>query len=217
MRFNHLLQNCPFFIVPVSFNREPRLPHPSDLPLPRHLSSCLLWIKYISLREKKYTRGPFLFGMPSPHLSVFLLSGSILQRLAGTGMFLLFSGASSTGQRFGRAGNPLTLLNRNHHFLLFPLVSLFSPCLVCIGELSLGFSRTVSQLAGIPLLFSSTFMGLPITFIFLIFILLAFLCSGKQKPFFLYCSLVSLIALTSFYLMLMAYFPFLWEKPHEAF
>ena len=153
-------------------------------------------------------RGLFLLGCLFLILSFLFLTGSILERLGGAGIFLFALGLLIRAKDGEEQEISVLFLTVTVTFCFF-LFYLFSPPFWHIlREFSLGFSQTVSRGAGIQILLSSTFIGLPITVIFLIFILFAFLCSEKKRPFLFYLSLVFTLALTSCYLMVMAYAPF---------
>ena len=140
-------------------------------------------------------------------VSIFFFNGSILYRLVGTGIFLFSMELILKGKGSEEREIPLLLITLTiyFYFLLFYLYS--PPIWYGMKEFSLYFSNKISKLTGIPILFSSTFLGLPTIFLFLIFILISFLCSGKKKPRLFFLSLASLPVLSGCYLILMGNFP----------
>ena len=170
---------------------------------------CLIFYGLIIFPfDKRTEKGSLLFsGSLLLIISIFFFSGSILHRLVGAGIFLFSMGLllKSKGSEEGEI--PLLLITLTVYFysLLYYLYS--PPIWYGMKKVSLSFSRIASTLAGVPTLFSSTFLGLPITFLFFIFILITFLCSGKKRPVFFSLSLVSLIILSGCYLALIGDFP----------
>lgn len=161
--------------------------------------------------------GLFFSGSLLMLISIFFFSGDILYRLAGTGIFLFSLGLLLKSKDSEEREIPLLLLTVTIYFYL-SLFYLYSPPIwYAMREISLYLSGIVSKLAGVPILFSSTFLGLPITFLFLTFILVSFLCSDKKKPFFFFLSLVSLIALSGCYLVLVGDFPVLGKSIIKLF
>ncbi len=157
----------------------------------------------------RITRGGLFFaGCLVLIVSLFFLNGTILQRLAGTGIFLFALGRLVQAKGADEQEIPILVLTvtATFYFFLFYLYS--PPAWYVLREFSLGFSQAVSQVAGSSLLYSSTFMGFPITVIFCVFIILAFFNSGRKRSLFFYLSFISVPILTGFYLMVMAYFPF---------
>jgi len=151
--------------------------------------------------------GLFFSGCLLLILSIPFFGSSILPRLAGTGIFLFSMGLLLKSKGSEEKEIPLLLVTVAIYFY-FSLLYLYSPpAWYAMREISLYFSSIVSNLSGFPVLLSSTFFGLPVTFLLLIFIIVSFFCSGKKKPIFFLLSLVFLIVLNSYYLILTGYFP----------
>ena len=124
------------------------------------------------------------------------------------GDFSLCPGASCPGKGCRRTGNPVTLLNRNRHFLFFPLLSFFSSSLVCAtGTLSWLFPSSQPACRDASSLFFYL-CGVTHSCYLPLFYSYRFFISAKKRPLFFYLSLISVPVLTAFYLMVMAYRPF---------
>ncbi|MDX1779340.1 MAG: hypothetical protein R3339_10710, partial [Thermodesulfobacteriota bacterium] len=107
------------------------------------------------------TKGLFILGLLLLIFSFLFLNGSILQRLGGTGIFLFSLGLLIKAKDAEEQEISLLFLTVTVTFCFF-LFYLFSPPFWHIlREFSLGFSHTVSRVAGISILLSSTFIGLP--------------------------------------------------------
>lgn len=139
--------------------------------------------------------------------SIFFFSGPILTRLVGTGIFLFSMGLLLKGKGSEEREMPLLVLTVVCYFYFYIMYLYSPPVWYGMRGISLVFSRIISTLTAFPILLSSTFSGIPLTFLFLIFITVFFLCSGKKKPLFFFLSLVSLIVLNSYYLILTGYLP----------
>ncbi|MCK5010054.1 MAG: hypothetical protein KAS98_06190, partial [Deltaproteobacteria bacterium] len=151
--------------------------------------------------------GLFFLGCLLLIASIFFFSGPILARLVGTGIFLFSMGLLLKSKGSEEREIPLLILAVTCYFYFYQIYLYSPPVWYGMRETSLSFSRIVSNVTGFPVLLSSTFSGIPITFLFLIFIILFFFCSGKKKPLFFFLSLVSLIVLNSYYLILTGYLP----------
>jgi len=158
-------------------------------------------------RQDTKERGLLFLGCFLLFISFLFLSGSIPSRVVGAGVFLFSLWLMVKGKGCEEREIPLLFITLTIYFY-FLLLYLYSPPLwYLMKKISLFFSATISTLTGVLILFSSTFLGLPITFLFLIFILAAFLCSGKKKPVLFALSLISLIVLSGCYLVLIGIFP----------
>lgn len=164
--------------------------------------------------EKK---GPFFLGCLLLVVSVFLFSGSILSRMAGAGIFLFSLNLLIKSKGSKERELPLLFLTLTiyFYFLLFYLYS--PPVWYVLRETALCFSHIIDTIAAAAPIFSSTFLGVFITVLFLIFILLSFLCSGKKKPLLFSLSLAFLIALSGYYPALVEYLPSLGKSAMQLF
>ena len=118
--------------------------------------------------------GLFLSGCLLLIVSLFFFSGSILSRLAGTGAFLFSMGLILKSKGSEEKEIPLLLSTVTIYFYISLLYLHSPPFWYGLKRISLYLSSVVSTLTGVPILFASSFLGLPITFLFLIFILLPF-------------------------------------------
>ena len=161
--------------------------------------------------------GLFFSGCLLLIVSILFFSGSIPSRLVGTGTFLLSMGFILKSKGSEERELPLLFftLTIYFYFLLFYLYS--PPVWYAMRETSLCFSHIIDTIAAAAPIFSSTFLGLPITVLFLIFILLSFLCTGKKKPLLFSLSLASMIALSGYYLALVEYLPSLGKSTMRLF
>ena len=140
-------------------------------------------------------------------LSFFFLSGPIPARLAGTALFI-FALTLLVKSRGGEQQElPLLLASAVLSYGFFLLYLCSPPFWYGLKQLSLSFSSLVSGVSGIPILYSSTFLGLPLTAIFLSLMLPAFFRSGSRKRFLFFLSLISLPVLSGLYLVIMGYLP----------
>jgi len=142
-------------------------------------------------------------------ISVCLFRGELLYRVGGTVFFLcsiqLF--VRSKGAEGGEFLPLILTLTFYFYFLLFYLYS--PPFWYAVKQSSLYFSTVVSGLSGDPVIFSSTYLGIPITSLFLIFILATFLCAkGKEWGLFL-LSVFMLVLMNGVYLILTGKLPVL--------
>ena len=151
--------------------------------------------------------GLFCAGWLLLALSFFFLGGSILSRLAGTALFIFALGCLAQSKGAEQLELPV-LLAATVLTYAFSLLYLYSPPFwFWLKEVSLLFSTAVSRLSGIPVLFSSTFLGVTISFIFLAVMLLIFFYYGRRKPRLLFLSLPALPVLNGLYLIIIGCIP----------
>jgi hypothetical protein len=168
--------------------------------------------------DKKTERRGLLFsGSLLLIVSLFFFSGSILFRLVGTGIFLFSIGLILKSKGSEAKEIPLLLSTVTIYFYISLLYHYSPPFWYGMKQISLYISSVISTLTGVPILFASSFLGLPITFLLLIFILLSFFCSGRKKPVFFFLSLISLLFLSGYYLVLVELLPSLGKSTMQLF
>jgi hypothetical protein len=180
---------------------------------------CLLFygLSIFPFNKNTERRGYFLAGCLLLIVALFFFRGSILYRLAGTGIYLFSLGFLLQSKEREEREIPLLLFTVTIYFLFFLLYLHSPPFWYGLKEFSLYVSRVVSILTGVPILFAPSFLGIPITFLSLTFILLAFLCSGRKKPAFFVFSLISLLFLSGYYLVLVELLPSLGKSMMGSF
>jgi hypothetical protein len=144
-----------------------------------------------------------LAGLVLLGVSLLFLSGSIPHRLAGAGIFLLglLFCLRSRGEQAHEVPVLIVTVTAYFYFFLFSLYS--PPFWLALKGISLSCSRAVGSLIGVPALFASTFLGLPVTVLMVIFILVVFMGSNRERPLLFILSLASLVVLNVFYLFVM--------------
>lgn len=157
---------------------------------------------------KKTERGMLFFaGCILLGVSLFFLSGTILHRLVGTGIFLSALGLCLRGKGLQEQELPSLMVTVAVYFYFFLFYLYSPPFWLALKQLSLNFSSAVGSLMNVPVLFSSTFLGFPVTVLMLVFILTAFTGSGRARPLLFALSLVSLVVLNGAYLLGMETMP----------
>lgn len=171
--------------------------------------TCLIFYGLSTIPFGKATEKtvPFLLGVFLLCISMFFLSNSILSRLAGTGLFLISLGLLLSSKGEDEREIPLLLATVTIYFFFFLLYLHSPPFWYGLTRFSLYVSSVVSILTGVPILCASSFLGIPITFLFLTFMLLSFFCSGRKKPLLFTFSLISFLFLSGCYLALVELLP----------
>ncbi|WP_207678044.1 DUF4350 domain-containing protein [Desulfonema magnum] len=159
------------------------------------------------LGSKIENREMFFTGSVLLIISVFFFQGEIIYRVGGTVFFLcslwllLRSKNAEQGGLF-----PLILTTVFYfYFLLFYLYS--PPFWYAVKQFSLSFSTLISRFSGDPVIFSSTYLGIPIIILFLIFIMVSFFCSVKKEWKLFLLSSFLLILMNGLYLILAGKMP----------
>jgi len=165
----------------------------------------------VPLGRKTKKRGLFLAGCMLCLISLLFFSGSIPFRLAGTAVFLLAMKLFLKSKNDEEKEIPLLLCTTTLYFYSM-LLHLYSPPFwYGMNKMALAFSTFESTISGVPILFSSTFLGVPITSLVFIFTLTLFFSSGRKKPFLLILSLIAMVIVNGCYLMVIHALP-LWAK-----
>ncbi len=141
-------------------------------------------------------------------ISLLFFHGDIVWRVGGTVLFLiaferLIKDKDSGTDEF----LPLvTAITFYFYFLIFYLHS--PPFWLAVKQFSISFSTLVSGISGVPVVLSSTFLGIPVTALFLIFMIVTcfFPGKGKRPGFFILC-LFMLVFMNTVYLVLLGKMP----------
>jgi hypothetical protein len=164
-------------------------------------------LSIVPFGSKTEKAGLFFLGWLLLILSFLLPGGPVPSRLAGAALFVFALHLLARSKGAEQQELPV-LLAATVLTYGFSLLYLYSPPFwFWLKEVSLLFSTAVSRLSGIPVLFSSTFLGVTISFIFLAAIALVFFCCGRRKPRLLFLSLLALPALNGLYLVIMGLLP----------
>jgi hypothetical protein len=152
--------------------------------------------------EKTQQAGLMLTGWCLMVAGVLLGSGGIVPRLAGAALVLYGLGLIRTAKGTAQEEIPLLFYTAAAYFF-FQVFYLYSPYgWLALRQASLGLSGAASSL-----LYSATFLGLPVSVLMFIFIMVAFFCTGKKKPLLFAVALASIALLSAVYLFIMGRMP----------
>ncbi len=180
---------------------------------------CLIFygLSIFPANRKTRNRGLLLTGYFLLIVSIFFFSGPLLSRLTGTAVFLYSMGLVLKSRDSEEKEIPLLISTVAICFFFFLFYLYSPPFWNLMRGISFSFSSIVSRIAGTQVMFSSTFLGLPVFFVFLIFILIIFFRSGKQRPTFLFKYIISLILLSGLYLVAVDVLPGFGKSIMELF